>query len=110
MTGPPPAAEIAVIARYQALDDCGDQVAALLGRHAAASLAEPGCRAFVALRGIDDASSFVIYERYDSKEALEAHLASPHYLGIARDLIRPLLRDRTAEFYRILPPAAPSPP
>ena len=101
---PTPGTEIAVIARYQALGDCGDQVATLLGRHAAATLAEPGCRGFVALRGTDDASSFVIYERYDSKESFEAHLASPHYLGIARDLIRPLLRDRSVEFYRVLPP------
>jgi hypothetical protein len=47
-------------------------------------------------------------ERFDTKEALEAHLASPHYQGIARDIIRPLLRDRSVEFYRVLPPASPA--
>jgi quinol monooxygenase YgiN len=43
--------EVALIVHYQALAGRGDEVAALLARHTAATRAEPGCRDFVALRG-----------------------------------------------------------
>ena len=87
-----PMTEIAIIVHYQAMAGKGDQVAGLLGRHTAATRAEAGCRDFVALRGTEDPDSFVLYERYDSREAFEAHQASPHFEGIAVAQIRPLLR------------------
>jgi (4S)-4-hydroxy-5-phosphonooxypentane-2,3-dione isomerase len=101
MSDPSPA-EVAVIVRYQAITGLGDKVAVLLGRHAAATRAEPGCRQFVALRGADDPDSFILYEHYDSHAAFEAHLASPHYEGIAVAQIRPLLRARTLEFCQVI--------
>jgi quinol monooxygenase YgiN len=101
-----PMTEIAIIVRYQAMAGNGDQVAALLGRHTAATRAEPGCRDFVALRGTEDPDSFVLYERYDSREAFDAHLASPHFSGIAVAQIRPLLRERTLEFCQVVAPEA----
>ena len=80
----------------------GDQIAALLSRHAAATRAEPGCHDFVALRGTEDPDSFVLYERYENREAFDAHMASPHYQGIAVARIRPLLSDRTVEFRQVI--------
>ena len=97
--------EIVVIARYLAITGEGGKVAALLSRHAAASQAEPGCREFTALRGTENPDSFVLYERYESSDAFDAHVASPHYEGIARDQIRPLLRERTVEFCQVITPA-----
>lgn len=94
--------EIAIIVRYQAEAGKGDQVAALLGRHSAATNAEPGCVDFVALRSTEDPDSFVLYERYASREAFEAHQASPHFEGIAVAQIRPLLADRTFEFCQVI--------
>ncbi len=96
--------EIAIIVRYQAEAGKGDQVAALLSQHSAATNAEPGCVDFVALRSTEDADSFVLYERYASREAFEAHQASPHFEGIAVAQIRPLLSERTLRFCQVVQP------
>ncbi|HEY1318676.1 MAG TPA: putative quinol monooxygenase, partial [Streptosporangiaceae bacterium] len=94
MSGP----EVAIVVHYQAQPGRGDEVAALLARHSAATRSEPGNLDFVALRSSDHPDSFVLYERYSSREAFDAHLASPHYEGIAVARIRPLLNHRTVEF------------
>ena len=46
--------EVALIVHYQAKTGMGDEVAALLARHTAATRAEPGNLDFVALRGTED--------------------------------------------------------
>jgi quinol monooxygenase YgiN len=95
---------VAIVVRYQARAGRGDEVAALLGRHVAATRAEPGCVDFVALRSTQDPDAFVLYEQYQSREAFEAHQASPHFEGIAVAQIRPLLADRTVEFCQVVEP------
>jgi quinol monooxygenase YgiN len=100
MSGP----EVAIVVHYQAMEGKGDEVAALLGRHAEASRAEPGNLDFVALRSSGDPDAFVLYERYASQEAFEAHQASPHFTGIAVARIRPLLADRSVEFCQVVAP------
>ena len=97
--------EVALIVHYQAKTGMGDEVAALLARHTAATRAEPGCRDFVALRGTEDPDSFVLYERYASADAFKAHQASPHFEGIAVAQIRPLLAERTLQFCQVVEPA-----
>ena len=91
---------------YQAMPGKGDEVAALLARHTAATRAEPGNLDFVALRSSEDPDAFVLYERYVSADAFEAHQASPHFAGIAVAQIRPLLADRTVEFCQVIAPDA----
>ena len=102
MSGP----EVAIVVHYQAMAGQGDEVAALLARHAAATRAEPGNLDFVALRLTEDPDAFVLYERYENQAAFEAHTASPHYEGIAVARIRPLLADRTVEFGHVVTPDA----
>jgi len=97
--------EVAVVVRYQAMAGKGDEVAALLATHTAATRAEPGNLDFVALRSNEDPDAFVLYERYAGQEAFEAHTASPHYEGIAVARIRPLLADRTVEFCQVVEPS-----
>ena len=96
--------EVALVVHYQAQPGKGDEVAALLARHTAATRAEPGCRDFVALRGSEDPDSFVLYERYDDEDAFKAHQASPHFEGIAVAQIRPLLAERTLRFCQVIEP------
>ena len=96
--------EVALVVRYQAMAGCGDTVAALLARHAAATRAEPGNLDFVALRSTEDPDAFGLYERSRDRGALEAHTTSPHYEGIAVAQIRPLLTDRTLEFCQVITP------
>jgi quinol monooxygenase YgiN len=97
--------EVALIVHYQAKPGMGDEVAALLARHTAATRAEPGNLDFVALRGTEDRDSFVLYERYAGADAFEAHTASPHYEGIAVAQIRPLLAERTLQFCQVVEPS-----
>jgi quinol monooxygenase YgiN len=99
------ASEVAIVVYYQAMEGKGDEVAALLARHTAATRAEPGNLDFVALRGTGDPDSFVLYERYSSADAFEAHQASPHFEGIAVAQIRPLLSNRTVEFCQVVEPS-----
>jgi quinol monooxygenase YgiN len=96
--------EVALTVHYQALAGRGDEVAALLARHTAATRAEPGCRDFVALRGTEDPDSFVLYERYSGQDAFRAHQASPHFEGIAVAQIRPLLAERRLEYRQVIEP------
>ena len=98
--------EVALIVHYQAKPGMGDEVAALLARHTAATRAEPGNLDFVALRGTEDPDSFVLYERYSSADAFKAHQASPHFEGIAVAQIRPLLAERRLEVRRVVQPSA----
>ena len=102
MSGP----EVAIVVHYQAMEGKGDEVAALLARHTAATRAEPGNLDFVALRSNEDPDAFVLYERYASQAAFKAHQASPHFEGIAVAQIRPLLADRAVEFCQVIAPNA----
>ena len=98
------APEVAIVVHYQAMEGKGDQVAALLARHTAATRAEPGNLDFVALRSDEDPDAFVLYERYASAGAFEAHQASPHFEGIAVAQIRPLLAERRLEYRQVIEP------
>ena len=97
--------QVAIVVRYQAMEGKGDEVAALLARHTAATRAEPGNLEFVALRSFEDLDAFVLYERYADSDAFEAHTASPHYEGIAVAQIRPLLSNRTVDFCQVIEPS-----
>ena len=96
--------EVALIVHYQAKPGMGDEVAALLARHTAATRAEPGNLDFVALRGTEDPDAFMLYERYADSDAFKAHQASPHFEGIAVAQIRPLLAERTLRFCQVIEP------
>jgi quinol monooxygenase YgiN len=98
------ASEVAIVVHYQAQPGRGNEVAALLARHIAATRAEPGNLDFVALRGTEDPDSFVLYERYESADAFKAHQASAHFEGIAVAQIRPLLAERTLQFCQLIEP------
>ena len=98
------ASEVAIVVHYQAQPGRGNEVAALLARHTAATRAEPGNLDFVALRSFEDPDAFVLYERYADADAFEAHTASPHFEGIAVAQIRPLLSNRTVDFCQVIAP------
>ena len=62
-----------------------DTVAKLLADLAVPTRAEPGTKLYVFGRGAE-ADTFLMMERYDSKEALKAHFASPHFQAIGPKL------------------------
>ncbi|HSJ29503.1 MAG TPA: antibiotic biosynthesis monooxygenase family protein [Acidimicrobiia bacterium] len=85
---------IAVVARYRVTEGKADEVARELATYAEEVRTEPGCVTFVANRGIEDDHEFVLYEVYEDRDALDAHVASEHYEAVAVGRIRPLLADR----------------
>jgi quinol monooxygenase YgiN len=49
-----------------------------MARVIAASLAEPGCRAYSYAEDVTEAGLFRVHEEWDSREALQAHFATAH--------------------------------
>jgi quinol monooxygenase YgiN len=61
--------------------------------------AEPGNLAFDMYRKADDPLSYVLLERYTSREALAAHRDSSHFKDYLLSQIAPLLQSRVVEEY-----------
>ena len=49
-----------------------------MARVIAASLAEPGCRAYSYAEDVTEPGLFRVHEEWDSRDALEAHFATAH--------------------------------
>ena len=84
-----------VVARYVVADGHESRVAGLLRKNAEASRAEPGCLEFSVYQEIDDPRAFLLYERYTSEDAFQAHRSTPHFEDMIELQVVPLLRERT---------------
>ena len=49
-----------------------------MARVIAASLAEPGCRAYSYAEDVVEPGLFRVHEEWNSREALDAHFSTPH--------------------------------
>jgi quinol monooxygenase YgiN len=83
-----------VVARYVVAEGHESTVARLLRKNAEASRAEPGCLEFSVYREIDDPRVFLLYERYTSEDAFQAHRRTPHFEDIIEQQVVPLLHER----------------
>ncbi|HZC84556.1 MAG TPA: putative quinol monooxygenase [Rubrobacter sp.] len=83
-----------VVARYVVSEGHDSTVARLLRKNAEASRAEPGCLAFSVYQEIDDPRAFLLYERYTSGDAFQAHRRTPHFEDIIEQQVVPLLDER----------------
>ncbi|MFF1869384.1 putative quinol monooxygenase [Streptomyces sp. CB03911] len=79
------AGTISVIAVLRAKAGQEEQMRAQAQSMVAPSLAEPGCLSYRTYVDPDDPRSWVVVEEWASREAFDAHLASPH---LARSLER----------------------
>lgn len=70
---------IAVIARFTPRPGSRDALRDLLKTMTGPTRAEDGCRTYDLYENGDD-GGFVLFERYRSRVALDAHRASPHYV------------------------------
>jgi quinol monooxygenase YgiN len=86
-----------VIAHHTMKEGVEDEVLALLPRLLAASREEPGCLAFDAYRKLGEPRSYVLLERYTSREAFAEHRASAHFEEIVLGGIVPRLERRVWE-------------
>jgi quinol monooxygenase YgiN len=86
---------VIVVASYRTRPEDTATVAAVLGRHAAASEAEPGCLSFRAHQAVEDPTRFVLYEEYIDEQAFGAHRQSDHFVTNIEKTVAPLLTERT---------------
>lgn len=74
---------------------------ALLGQFVEAAREEAGNLAFDSYGKTGDRRSYVLLERYASREALDEHRRAPHFTGLLLAQIVPLLETRTVEEYDV---------
>jgi quinol monooxygenase YgiN len=60
---------------------------------------ELGVLTYVLHRAADDPGKFLFYERYQDKEALDQHMASPHFRDSSARVNELLAQEPMAEFY-----------
>lgn len=68
-----------VLARFIARPERLDELLTLLRAHAAASMAEVGCRVFDVNQDTQNPIIIVLYEIYDDTTAYALHRDTPHY-------------------------------
>lgn len=93
--------EVQLIARHTMKPGTEDKVMALVEQLIDAARTEPGNLAFDAYRSTRDPNSYVLLERYASRDALAAHRASPHFKSIVLDQLVPLLSIRTIDEFDV---------
>src|SRR5438128_9016970 len=67
----------------------------------AATRKEPGCIVYFLNKDVDDADTFVVYERFKSVAALEAHAKSAHVAEVLKKITPLLDGDPVAKVYGI---------
>jgi quinol monooxygenase YgiN len=94
---------LVLVVRLNAQEDKEDEVAALLRELAEASRQEPGCELYIPTQDPENARSFLLYEQYVDKTALDAHAASDHFQRLAVGAFPALLDGpRERMFYETL--------
>lgn len=72
--------ELALIATTIALPEHYDEVRSAMARLVEPSRAEPGCLEYVMHRSLTRPNAVVFFERWESREHLEAHTRTAHFL------------------------------
>lgn len=91
-----------VVARFMANEGSGDEVAALLTEMTPFAKSEPGCKAYIINRSVDNPNSFLLYEQYVDAAAFDAHRENPDFQRIIMGQVVPLLADRGREIYEVV--------
>ena len=82
-------AEIVVVGSFRAEPGKEEEALKAFEGLVAPTHAEPGCILYALHRGTDDPRRLTFIERWESREALDAHLATPHVqevLKVAEEL------------------------
>lgn len=85
--------EVVVVARARAIAGKEEAVEAAFHEVIKPTHEEEGCHRYALHRGVDDRRTFVMIERWTSRDALNAHLQTPHvqtlFANLAGALERP---------------------
>lgn len=93
--------EVQLIARHTIKPGHEKDVFSLLSGFIDQARAEAGNLAFDSYWKIDDERSYVLLERYASREALAEHRASDHFTQVLLGQIVPRLESRSIEEYDV---------
>jgi len=93
--------QVQLIARHTIKQGHQDEVLIMLSEFIDAARQETGNLAFDSYRKIGDDRSYVLLERYASREALDVHRGSRHFTDLLLGQIVPLLDSRTVEEYDV---------
>ena len=91
-----------VAVTFQILPERAEAFRDRVGRQAADSLQEPGCRRFDIWCDTGDCSRVFLFEIYDDRAAFDAHLASTHFRDFDAD-VASWVRDKTVELWTMAP-------
>ena len=70
---------VIVLARFRSRPGRAAELKETLRAVQASSRTEPGCEVYDMFESADATNSYVLFERYHSRDALEAHRNSDHY-------------------------------
>jgi quinol monooxygenase YgiN len=99
-------AEVQVIARFEARKGTEDQLRALLQSMLAPTRAEPGCKLYE-LYESDSIGRFYFYETWESRAALEQHVATPHFKRLEQTVSELMTEPFEVNIVKQIPAAPP---
>ncbi len=88
-----------LVVRMKAREGNEEEAAALMRELAEATRQESGCELYIPCRDPEDPRSFLIYEQYRDRSALEEHGASEHFQRLAAGRLFGLMEPRERTFY-----------
>ena len=88
-----------LVVRMKAREGNEAEAAALMRELAEATRQESGCDLYIPCRDPEDPRSFLIYEQYRDRLALEEHGASEHFQRLAAGRLFGLMESRERTFY-----------
>ena len=88
-----------LVVRMKAREGNEAEAAALMRELAEATRQESGCELYIPCRDPEDPRSFLIYEQYRDRSALEEHGASEHFQRLAAGRLFGLMEPRERTFY-----------
>jgi quinol monooxygenase YgiN len=93
--------KLLVIAHHTMAAGKEDEVLAVLPKFIEAARAEPGNVSIVAYRQLDDDRTYVLLERYASRDAFAAHRETAHFKDLILGQIVPRLERRVFELHDV---------
>lgn len=81
-----PATPYNFLAQFQAKPGRAEDLRRVLSAEVAPTRAEPGCINYDLHVNMDDFARFVLYEGWESKEALDHHMTLPHFTKLMAEL------------------------
>lgn len=91
-----------LVVKMRAHEGKDDEAAEVMVELAEATRQEPGCIHYIPVRSDEDPRSFIFYEQYVNREALDEHASSEHFQRLAAGHLFGLMESRERSFYETL--------